>query len=170
MFLYSFGFFVVSGIMLVFIPNYANTCVKLNDIREGWFDEDGNPFKCTLVDDLYEEKPFFPYVSTSVVLYIALLIQGFGIGNMLNTASSLISEMIGEDDENSAIVYATFNILESLSVGGVQEGVLGSGITDDVIPLKVLMGIIPVFTAVGAFLISRWKFKKKHDAMLGLPD
>ena len=119
---------------------------------------------------MYDEKPYFPYVSTHIVLYIALFIQGFGIGNMLNTSSSLISEMIGEDDENSAVVYATFNILESLSVGGVQEVVLGSGMCDDVMPLKILMSIIPIFTAVGAYIISRWKFKKKHDAMLGIKD
>ena len=89
---------------------------------------------------------------------------------MLNTSSSLISEMIGEDDDSSAIVYATFNILESLSVGGVQEFVLGSGIIDDVTPLKMLLSIVPIICAFGAFFISRWKFKKKHDAMMGKPD
>jgi hypothetical protein len=50
---------------------------------------------------------------------------------MLNTSSSLISEMIGTDDESSAVVYATFNILESLSVGGVAAIVLGSGMCDE---------------------------------------
>ena len=41
------------------------------------------------------------------------------MANMMNSATSLVSEMIGQDDEASAIVFAAFNILESFSNGTV---------------------------------------------------
>ena len=47
---------------------------------------------------------------------------------MLNTSSCLISDMIGQDDEASAVVFATLNILESFSVGGVAFFVMDSGL------------------------------------------
>jgi hypothetical protein len=89
---------------------------------------------------------------------------------MLNTSSSLISEMIGTDDESSAVVYASFNILESLSVGGVAAIVLGSGMCDEDFPLMMLMSVIPIGCAICAYTISYLKFKKKHDEMEGIPD
>jgi hypothetical protein len=41
------------------------------------------------------------------------------MANMMNTSTSLVSEMIGHDDQSSAIVYASFNIIESFSNGSV---------------------------------------------------
>lgn len=89
---------------------------------------------------------------------------------MLNTSSSLISEMIGTDDEASAIVYATFNILESLSVGGVAFVVMGSGMVDEKLPLKVLMTAVPLGCAVCAYLLSYWRFRKGYQTFIGEPD
>ena len=132
--------------------------------------DDGTKYTCHFESDLAKFKPYFPYTSTEVMLYIGVFIQGFGLGNMLNTSSSLISEMIGTDDEASAVVYAAFNILESLSVGGVAAIVLGSGMCDDDFPLKILMSVIPLICAVCAYIISYLKFKKKHDEMEGILD
>ena len=56
---------------------------------------------------------------TPIMLYIGMFIQGCGMANMMNSSTSLVSEMIGQDDEASAIVFASFNIIESFSNGGV---------------------------------------------------
>jgi len=136
--------------MLFFIPRMENTCIYKGDYRE----IDGVKHHCMLESDLAKMKPFFPYTSTELLLYIGVFVQGFGLGNMLNTSSSLISEMIGTDDESSAVVYASFNILESLSVGGVAAIVLGSGMCDEDFPLKILMAWIPIVCAICAYIIS----------------
>lgn len=36
---------------------------------------------------------------TPLMLYPALVLQGFGLANMLNASTSLVSEMIGQDDD-----------------------------------------------------------------------
>jgi hypothetical protein len=36
--------------------------------------------------------------SSTIMLYTALVLQGAGLANMLNTSTSLVSEMIGQDD------------------------------------------------------------------------
>jgi MFS family permease len=65
----------------------------------------------------------------SWLLYGGLFLQGFGMANMMNSSVSLVSEMIGQDDEASAIVFACFNIVESFSVGGVAFIIMASGMT-----------------------------------------
>ena len=75
---------------------------------------------------------------------------------MLNSSRSLISEMIAEDDDCSAVVYAAFNIIESLTTGLFVFMLLHSGMVDDIWPLKMLMAFLPMICAVCSYLMSYW--------------
>ena len=86
---------------------------------------------------------------------------------MMNSSVSLVSEMIGHDDQASAVVFAAFNILESLSCGGLAYIVMACGMTESASSLKVLLGIMPVLLATCAYLLSRWRFKHVSDENLG---
>ena len=78
---------------------------------------------------------------------------------MMNSSVSLISEMIGYDDQASAVVFASFNLLESLSCGGLAYVIIGFGMTESETSLKVLM-FVPVVLSSTAFIISRWRFSQ----------
>ena len=77
---------------------------------------------------------------------------------MLNTSSCLISQMIGRDDDASAIVFAIINIAESYSVGGVAFSIMSLGIVDDATSLKGLVSIAPLICAFLAYFVSRARF------------
>ena len=75
--------------------------------------------------------------------------------------------MIGQDDEASAVVFATLNILESFSVGGVAFVVMDSGMVGDdtpALPLALLISVSPIIFAVLSYLISWARFRKKAEA------
>ena len=82
---------------------------------------------------------------------------------MLNTSTGLVSEMIGQDDAASAIVFALFNILESFSSGGVVFQIMAWSLIDSDFYLRVLMSVIPVICATMAFLLSRCRFKNRAE-------
>jgi hypothetical protein len=67
---------------------------------------------------------------------------------MLNTSTSLISEMIGQDDESSAVVFATFNIIESFSVGGTVFFIMAYSLVDHTDSLKLIIAIVPIVCAI----------------------
>ena len=53
---------------------------------------------------------FFMRSSFSWLVYIAASFQGIGLAIMLNIATSLISDVIGDDDTSSAFVYGTYSL------------------------------------------------------------
>lgn len=46
------------------------------------------------------------------LVYICCGIQGIGLATLLNTATSLISDVIGDDEESSAFVYGSYSLLD----------------------------------------------------------
>ena len=97
------------------------------------------------------------------MLYAAMFIQGFGMANMMNTSTSLVSEMIGHDDQSSAIVYASFNIIESFSNGSVVYIIMAFNIYMDDWYLKFLISVIPIICSIVAYLISYIRFKNRME-------
>ena len=67
--------------------------------------------------------------------------------------------MIGHDDEASAIVFASFNIAESFSNGYVVFLIMGNSLNDHESSLKIIMAICPILCAIGAYLLSYWRFR-----------
>lgn len=97
------------------------------------------------------------------MFYGSLVLQGAALANQLNTSTSLISEMIGQDDEASAIVFATFNIIESFSVGGTVFVIMSYSLVDVEAYLKIIIALIPIACAVFQYIISRLRFKNIAD-------
>lgn len=69
---------------------------------------------------------------------------------MINTSTSLISDVIGKDAESSAFVYGFYSFMDKIGNGLAIERAL-SLYKDDKMGLKVIMGGLPVATAVLAF-------------------
>ena len=93
------------------------------------------------------------------MLYPALILQGAGLANMLNASTSLVSEMIGQDDEASAIVFACLNIVESFSNGYVVFFIMSNNLQAHESSLKLIIGIAPILSACGAYVISWYRFR-----------
>jgi hypothetical protein len=102
-------------------------------------------------------------------LYSGLFLQGFGMANMMNSSVSLVSEMIGHDDQASAVVFASFNIIESFSVGGVAYIIMASGMTESKSKLYFTMLAIPVICGVSAYILSFWRFRQAAYEYLEKP-
>ena len=50
-------------------------------------------------------------------VYPLVATQGIGIAILLNTATSLISDVIGDDAENSAFVYGVYSLFDKFANG-----------------------------------------------------
>jgi len=90
------------------------------------------------------------------------------MANMMNSSTSLVSEMIGQDDQASAVVFASFNIIESFSVGGVAMVIMAGGLTNHKSSLSFTMGWVPIFCAMGAYTISYFRYRKATAQFYGL--
>ena len=76
--------------------------------------------------------------------------QGIGLAIMINTATSLISDVIGNDSENSAFVYGCYSLFDKFANGGMLLVFVDkfSASADD---LRWIMSIIPPVCAILAF-------------------
>lgn len=54
-----------------------------------------------------------------IYVYPLAAIQGVGLAIMLNTATSLISDVIGNDSENSAFVYGCYSLFDKFANGAI---------------------------------------------------
>lgn len=91
----------------------------------------------------------FMQVSYRWLIYIVCGIQGVGLAILLNTATSLISDVIGSDDKSSAFVYGAYSLLDKFSGGIVL--VLIAEETENVTALRYFAGLLPPVTAAAAF-------------------
>ena len=98
---------------------------------------------------------------TPIMLYIGMFIQGCGMANMMNSSTSLVSEMIGQDDEASAIVFASFNIIESFSNGGVAYLLTTLELVNDAASMQWILSIVPICCSIIAYTISYFRFKQR---------
>jgi Na+/melibiose symporter-like transporter len=79
--------------------------------------------------------------------------QGVGIAIMLNTATSLISDVIGSDAENSAFVYGCYSLFDKFA-NGILLFYLVEGYTNDESALRYIMSIIPLACAIGSYFFT----------------
>lgn len=76
---------------------------------------------------------------------------------MLNTATSLISDVIGTDSESSAFVYGCYSLFDKFANGGLLYYVSAAfldGENPDPVPIKWIMGVTPVFCAISSYLLT----------------
>ena len=50
-------------------------------------------------------------------MYPLAFVQGLGLIIMLNTSTSLISDVIGNDSQNAAFVYGAYSLFDKLGDG-----------------------------------------------------
>ena len=55
--------------------------------------------------------------SINWLVYPLAMIQGVGIAMMLNTSTSLISDVIGSESESSAFVYGIYSFMDKMANG-----------------------------------------------------
>jgi len=53
------------------------------------------------------------------LVYPLAFIQGIGLIIMLNTSTSLISDVIGNDSQNAAFVYGVYSLFDKLANGSL---------------------------------------------------
>ena len=72
---------------------------------------------------------------------------------MLNTATVLISDIIGNDSENSAFVYGSFGLFDKCANGFIVFLIVSS-YSDDIKALKLLMSFVPTLCSVFCFIFA----------------
>ena len=71
------------------------------------------------------------------VIYIVVPLQGVGLVIMLNTATSIISDIIGTDTANSAFVYGCYGFFDDTK-GGISGGKLSYHLEESFLASSVL--------------------------------
>ena len=84
------------------------------------------------------------------LVYVFSSIQGVGLAIMLNTATSLISDVIGKDDTSSAFVYGAYSFFDKIA-NGIVIFVIITFYSKDSNALRFIIGLTPVVCSVLAF-------------------
>ena len=87
------------------------------------------------------------------IVYPCAALQGVGIALMLNTGTSLISDVIGSDNRSSAFVYGAYSLFDKFSNGFLLFFLVRS-YSKDATALKYIMAIIPSAAAIGCALLT----------------
>ena len=85
-------------------------------------------------------------------------IQGVGLLIMLNTATSLISDVIGNDTEQSAFVYGAYSFFDKLANGLILIFIV-QNYSSDAFALRWVMALTPVLCAIFAYTLSVMGFR-----------
>ena len=87
------------------------------------------------------------------IVYPCAALQGVGIALMLNTGTSLISDVIGTDNKSSAFVYGAYSLFDKFANGFLLWYLVREYSKDDT-ALKYILAIIPSSAAVGCALLT----------------
>jgi len=90
---------------------------------------------------------------TQLCVYPLIALQGIGIAIMLNTATSLISDVIGDDSDNSAFVYGCYSFFERCS-NGILLYFFISLYSENGFALRILVSSMPTLCALFCFLLA----------------
>lgn len=72
---------------------------------------------------------------------------------MMNTSTSLISDVIGKDADSSAFVYGFYSFMDKIANGVAIERAIKL-LEEDATGLRYLMCFLPIVCAVGAFALT----------------
>jgi hypothetical protein len=87
------------------------------------------------------------------LVYPLVASQGIGLAIILNTATSLISDIIGQDAENSAFVYGVYSLFDKFANGFLLYYIVAN-YTEDALDLRYIIAGIPVFCSIGAYSLT----------------
>ena len=86
------------------------------------------------------------------LVYPLAAIQGVGIAIMLNTATSLISDVIGNDSENSAFVYGLYSLFDKFANGFLLFYIIKE-FSEDGEALKWILAVVPTITSLLSWIL-----------------
>ena len=98
--------------------------------------------------------PFlFMQESTHWFVYACVPVQGIGLAIGLNVSSSLISDMLGRNNKNSAFVYGSYSLLDKLG-SGILLVCIGETVIEQTIYLRLLLTFLPILTSFLALIFA----------------
>lgn len=91
--------------------------------------------------------------SINWLVYPLAMIQGVGIAMMLNTSTSLISDVIGTESESSAFVYGIYSFMDKMA-NGILLYFLVANYSTSGLALRLIVTIVPCFAAIFTTLLT----------------
>ena len=85
------------------------------------------------------------------LVYPCAGLQGIGIAILLNTGTSLISDVVGKDSSSSAFVYGFYSLLDKFA-NGFMLFYLVAAYSDNGQALKIIIAAVPSLAAIGTLL------------------
>lgn len=107
--------------------------------------------KEVVVDQTTNHNDFSYWVSNLAYPFIAL--QGVGLAIMLNTATSIISDVVGKDSANAAFVTGAYSFFDKMANGGLLYWMVESYAEDGPM-LAWFIAISPIICAILAFVFT----------------
>lgn len=112
--------------------------------------------------------PFlFMKPSFSWLVYIAASVQGVGLSILLNIATSLISDVIGDDDGSSAFVYGAYSLCDKFFSGAILV-LIGNSVLEDKDWLPYLSSMLPIGASILTYIFTFLGQKLYADKLRGV--
>jgi len=92
------------------------------------------------------------------LVYPLSVVQGVGLIIMLNTSTSLISDVIGNDSQNAAFIYGIYSFLDKLANGSFLFYMVAMYSTNSE-ALGLIMALTPIICCFGALCLSYFGHK-----------
>jgi Na+/melibiose symporter-like transporter len=101
------------------------------------------------------------------LVYVLSPIQGVGLAIMLNTATSLISDVIGKSDQSSAFVYGAYGFFDKVA-NGVLIFYITAFFNKDETALRWIIGLTPPLCAALAYLATLFGTRRYANRLAAL--
>lgn len=105
--------------------------------------------------------------SFSWLVYIAASFQGIGLSIMLNISTSLISDVIGDDDNSSAFVYGSYSLCDKFFSGAILV-FIGNTVLEDGDWLPYLSSLLPISASIATYILAYLGQKLYADKLRGV--
>ena len=83
---------------------------------------------------------------------------------MLNTGTSLISDVLGKDNKSAAFVYGVYSLFDKFA-NGIAGYLLVAFYSKDDLALRLILGIIPTLSSLGCAIITYIGIKMYQDKL-----
>jgi len=101
---------------------------------------------------------------TRWLVYPTSALQGVGLAIQLNSATSLISDVIGEDNTSGAFVYGAYSFLDKFANGFILFAITSLYISDAIV-LRYIVALTS-FICAAALAILTWIGQKFYASKL----
>jgi Na+/melibiose symporter-like transporter len=105
-----------------------------------------------------------PDPNTRWLVYPCAAFIGVGIALMLNTGTSLISDVIGNDVKSAAFIYGVYSLLDKFANGFLLY-FLVANYNEDANALPWIIGMIPILSSVGTAIVTWIGLKLYSDKL-----